>query len=905
MPEKKRVEVVRGAGNIFSVYGTGGTLVVDVNTLFPVTDGAPGKKNILEEISFWSLLHGIRRAMLWKGGQDRDRLIFELANILAGARDFLSMPDAAQAELLKYLEAEGAGKTGNTALKEVFELAMENSGDDKNPGAPDAGKAVGINGQQWLLKTVPVLNELFTGSSGESGIKDEEIIGEYEKIDGQERECYLRFMKTQYKHAHGMEMSEGILRGLKSLGADLNGLRRIHGALIEKLGYFTPEFKRTLDEDSILWLARAGGAYLEKRNDTLKKNGIALSMKFLRFNENALKILQFNKDISSEEDFDVMLGLFARQGKELTEENFEKFISGSLCLGTHEAEYRKVSENILNVLRDEVESLNRPVERIRAKIKEIKRRIDARMGKMRVLNAMDHMRIAYNKVLIRRESRRIDYESIVRRLFSETENVTARMISDVLKNDMFYKPLVDASVDDRNRREILLKTSGYVEKVKEEISRFLNKKLILEIIRETVASSVDFELNQYSMTETGKKDFEMTLDSMCEKYANDATGRVYARITGQTQSGLTNAEEIASLFKRLSAKRPVLSGITTAVVFCIMAAAVLFYFLSGLCVGISGAEKPFPVCLMFLPLIILPADIFRMVLIKAVGKEAAVPDPLDSDKHKSPAMTGTDAVSVREDVALTEKPRNETDEKRIDTGLDMVTDPFGKPEKSEALKTAAAVIRYKLLEASGDKDFAEAFADAVFSFYREKRRIVFAFDVYLGERQGEKGIKLIEMIEDLKSDHRYSEFLGNMEVIRFDTTRRDKKGLKSLQERIDMGALVFSFARDTGQARKNLKDMGNRNNHRLSYINDRKVSEILCTEKVYYPIFEIVTITLARYMDEMPLEEIKNVGEKAAITAEEQGGMLIFTILPSIKHFETNKEQVQYYAAKKQILLAA
>jgi multidrug efflux pump subunit AcrA (membrane-fusion protein)/outer membrane protein TolC len=219
-------------------------------------------------------------------------------------------------------------------------------------------------------------------------------------------------------------------------------------------------------------------------------------------------------------------------------------------------------------------------------------------------------------------------------------------------------------------------------------------------------------------------------------------------------------------------------------------------------------------------------------------------------------------------------------------------------------EAARAEIRYRLLEASGDEDFARAFADAVFSFYREKRDIVFAFDVSLGGGQGTKALELLTLIQDLKADHRYARFLDNIEMIRFDPSRGEK-GLRSLRERTDSGALVFSFAKDNAQARKNLSEVKNDPNVKMSFIDEQEVSSFLLTEIVYYPLFEVVTIALARYIDEMTIEDIKEIGREVAIKAREEEGMLIFTLLPSIKRFDTNREILQYYAFKKKLLIAA
>ncbi|MEA1997598.1 MAG: hypothetical protein U9N45_08150, partial [Gemmatimonadota bacterium] len=95
-------------------------------------------------------------------------------------------------------------------------------------------------------------------------------------------------------------------------------------------------------------------------------------------------------------------------------------------------------------------------------------------------------------------------------------------------------------------------------------------------------------------------------------------------------------------------------------------------------------------------------------------------------------------------------------------------------------------VHYRLLEASGDEELANAFADGIFSMYREKREIVFAFDRYLGGSQGPKAIRIFEAIDELKKEYPKSGFLQNITQIKFDPSRIGG----TLKEKIDSKALV-------------------------------------------------------------------------------------------------------------------
>lgn len=225
-------------------------------------------------------------------------------------------------------------------------------------------------------------------------------------------------------------------------------------------------------------------------------------------------------------------------------------------------------------------------------------------------------------------------------------------------------------------------------------------------------------------------------------------------------------------------------------------------------------------------------------------------------------------------------------------------------EAVERTKKRIEEMRYRLIESSGDKDLARAFADAVFSLYREDRKIVFAFDNYLGGAGGARAVGVLRSIEKLRKDDRYAGFLKNIEIMRFDSSRGERS-LGALRSSIDSGDLVFLFARDTKPSRENLKDIENERDVRVSYINEEQVSGLVSAGAVYYPLFEIVTITLARYVDEMTLDEISDIAGEMAVNAREEGRVLIFTILPSIKRFETDREMIRYYAIKRRLLEAA
>ena len=215
-------------------------------------------------------------------------------------------------------------------------------------------------------------------------------------------------------------------------------------------------------------------------------------------------------------------------------------------------------------------------------------------------------------------------------------------------------------------------------------------------------------------------------------------------------------------------------------------------------------------------------------------------------------------------------------------------------------KEAKVEIQCRLLEASGDEALANAFTDAIFSFYREGPEVVLAFDSCLGGGYAKKAIAIFDVIDDLKRDSKYGDFLKKIEVISFDPARESG----SLENKIKAGALVFTFARDNDGVIQNIQDISQNARVIQTYIDETQISALLGAENIYYPLFEIVTMSLARHIDQLSIEEIDKISRSVEISAREAGGKVIFTILPPIKRFEYY-ELLRFYAHKKKVLISA
>jgi hypothetical protein len=127
--------------------------------------------------------------------------------------------------------------------------------------------------------------------------------------------------------------------------------------------------------------------------------------------------------------------------------------------------------------------------------------------------------------------------------------------------------------------------------------------------------------------------------------------------------------------------------------------------------------------------------------------------------------------------------------------------------------------------------------------------------------------------------------------------------MRSLKEKIESGALVFTFARNTDEVRKYMKEMEGISPIKPSYIDDKEITGL-----VYYPLFEVVTMALARYFDNNTVADLKEIALKIGIKLEEDNNnrdVWIFRLLPAIKRFETEHELREYFANKRKILEAA
>lgn len=203
----------------------------------------------------------------------------------------------------------------------------------------------------------------------------------------------------------------------------------------------------------------------------------------------------------------------------------------------------------------------------------------------------------------------------------------------------------------------------------------------------------------------------------------------------------------------------------------------------------------------------------------------------------------------------------------------------GLREQYENKTSAPAAV---LGDLSDERQLADTIVEKTLSIALNKKA-VFVFDEKLGSGQSVKMLRNFrEMITELKKDPKFARILKDVIV---------KTGLKSAKAFAGQdNAEVFVFTGDEKYA----PPAGN--------IHAALVNEKNFSMNAYYPLAEIVAITLSNFLDSRTLENVKPILDKLNIASiDGDSGLLIFNLLPKPKEFET-QELVKRYARLKDLL---
>ncbi|MBN1526963.1 MAG: HAD hydrolase-like protein [Candidatus Omnitrophica bacterium] len=192
-------------------------------------------------------------------------------------------------------------------------------------------------------------------------------------------------------------------------------------------------------------------------------------------------------------------------------------------------------------------------------------------------------------------------------------------------------------------------------------------------------------------------------------------------------------------------------------------------------------------------------------------------------------------------------------------------------------------------------------------------KLVLAFESNVAMYQNNSPLKkLLEALEELKKHPRYKGMLGNLELV---MAPAEKLPGELNKYKDDRHANVFVFATEDKETRKKLERIEGKVNR--VYIKEKDEKGARFHARAYYPIAEIVVITLAQHFDKLVKEgetaRTLNIDGKpfelCRVNIEslsvEEGGAIIMSLVPDAVPYDNEKDLVQRYAAMKPFLEAA
>lgn len=195
------------------------------------------------------------------------------------------------------------------------------------------------------------------------------------------------------------------------------------------------------------------------------------------------------------------------------------------------------------------------------------------------------------------------------------------------------------------------------------------------------------------------------------------------------------------------------------------------------------------------------------------------------------------------------------------------------------------------------ESLASSFVGKILSIAATKK-VVLSFDDKLAGTYSEKVLNIILELENLKKDPLYAGILKNVTVIKAPS----KRLALNLKEHIsDEKTTVFMFARKT--ERDVLRKVESKVN--AVYVDESTKKDLLFSRDSHYPLLEVVTITLARFLGSVSEKDIEGILGRINIESiKEEDGALVFKLLPEASEVDP-QTLIQSYAALKRFLKAA
>ncbi|MBF0494366.1 MAG: hypothetical protein HQL28_04465, partial [Candidatus Omnitrophica bacterium] len=280
------------------------------------------------------------------------------------------------------------------------------------------------------------------------------------------------------------------------------------------------------------------------------------------------------------------------------------------------------------------------------------------------------------------------------------------------------------------------------------------------------------------------------------------------------------------------------------------------------------------------------------------------------DENKKPTINHEQRIT--NDESRTASSQTTYDILRTD--VHNVLARYGYTITKDKIREARAAIRKLLRGKDVTPDFlrdirkpgelSTNFIEAVFSAALTCNKVVLAFDTDLGKRGGLNPLGIMEELKNLKKNKKYAKLLENLIIITSPVGGMNNK----LREYVGRsGTEVFVFARET--ERESLSAFENSSGVHAVYVNDSKFDE--SESPAYYPLVEIVTITIEQYL--FSLREVKSKLRDLGIQLKDinissisnlSPNILIFKLIPNAEPCDTI-QLTKRYAELKRFIKAA
>jgi hypothetical protein len=237
---------------------------------------------------------------------------------------------------------------------------------------------------------------------------------------------------------------------------------------------------------------------------------------------------------------------------------------------------------------------------------------------------------------------------------------------------------------------------------------------------------------------------------------------------------------------------------------------------------------------------------------------------------------------------------------------ESVTEPARRVIKPplQPVKKAPVVVQDipAVRDISDERELAESLLDLVSSAALANKKVVLAFDSGLGGNSGRKAMALFDVLNELKNDPDFGDLIRNVVIVTAPAEKLDKRLFQYAGE----GAEIFVFARDEGDIRSRIGNVGEKGRMHETYVDEKEIKEAGTVPDLAYPLPGMVVLALTRYLSRNSAVIPADLLEKLSLKIkEESGNTMTFIVLPSARRFGSENEMVKYFARLKNFLRSA